>query len=149
VRLSEWRAAAPHADSMADDVMGVINPVLAGVGAPRDPHCWVVWGEEPQTRYTMLVPTEPGLAVIAVRVRIPGEGAHVSGRLIRWSRVQIGDLAVEGQSGHRLVTVQLEHLVLRGLDAEADRMSAFMAMVFAGIDGRPIPGIQAEMVSVG
>jgi hypothetical protein len=149
VRLSEWRAAAPHADSMAEDVMAVLDPVLAGFGAPPDPHCWVAWGEEPQTRYSMFVPAQPGLAIIAVRVRIPGEGAHVSGRLIRWSRVQVGDLSVEGQSGHHLVTVQLEHLVLRGLDADADRMSAFMAMIFAGMDGRPIPGIETEMVSVG
>lgn len=141
MRLSEWRAAAPHMDAMSESVMQVLQPVVSGLGVGADAPFWVVWGEEPQSRYTLFAPTHAGLAVIAVRVRASMEGAHATGRLVRWSRVQIGDLSVEGQAGHHLLSAQLEGAIMRAVDAEADRMGAFLQSVFAGIDGRPIPGL--------
>jgi hypothetical protein len=59
--------------------------------------------------------------------------------LIRWSRVVIGELAVETQAGHRLLSFQVEQQVLRGADEEADRVAAFALRVVAGVEGRSIP----------
>ena len=53
----------------------------------------------------------------------------------------IGELSVETQAGHRMLSFQLESQVLRGVDAEADRAAAFALRVIAAIDGRPLPAI--------
>ena len=139
MRLSAWRAAAPHKDAGASKVSAVVDPVLAALGTGPDPHAWVAWGEEPWNRYTILVPTDPGLVTCFVRVLVPGEGPRASGKLVRWGRVAIGELAVEAQHGHRLLSFQVEGQVLRGVDAEADRVAAFALRVIAAIDGRPLP----------
>ena len=142
MRLSEWRAAAPHRDAGASKVSAVVDPVLAALGTGADPHAWVAWGEEPWNRYTILVPTDPGLVTCFVRVLVPGEGPRASGKLVRWARVAIGELAVEAQQGHRLLSFQVEGQVLRGVDAEADRVAAFALRVIAAIDGRPLPAVE-------
>jgi hypothetical protein len=142
MRLSEWRAAAPRREAAGAGVAAVVDPVLAALGAADDPHCWVVWGEEPATRYTILVPTDPGLVVCHVRVMVPGEGPRASGKLVRWSRVAIGELGVEVQHGHRLLSFQVEQQILRGVDAEADDVAAFARRVIAAIDGRPLPPLE-------
>lgn len=139
MRLSEWRAKAPSRDAGGPKVAAVIDAVLDALGAERDPHCWVAWGEEAAIRYTIFVPTETGLISSFVRVNIPGEGPRATTKLIRWSRVSIGELAIETQAGHRLLSFQIENQVLRGADAEADRVAAFAMRVIAWIDGRPIP----------
>jgi hypothetical protein len=144
VRLSAWRAAAPHKDAVTAKVAAVVDPVLAAFGAERDPHCWVVWGDEPANRYSILVPTDPGLIHLFIRVRIPGEGPRATTKLVRWNRVSIGELAVEMQAGHRLLSFQIEQQVLRGVDAEADRIAAFALRVIAAIDGRPLPAVVDE-----
>jgi hypothetical protein len=136
MRLSEWRAAAPHKDAVSARVVAAVDPVLAALGSGGDPHAWIVWGEEPSVRYTILVPTDPGLVVCFVRVLVPGEGPRASAKLVRWSR-----LAVEAQEGHRLLSVQVDQQVLRGVDAEADRAAAFALRVIAAIDGRPLPAV--------
>jgi hypothetical protein len=142
MRLSEWRAAAPHKDAGASKVAAVVDPVLAALGTGADPHAWVAWGEEPWNRYTILVPTDPGLVTCFVRVLVPGEGPRASGKLVRWGRVAIGELAVEAQQGHRLLSFQVEGQVLRGVDGEADRVAAFALRVIAAIDGRPLPAAE-------
>jgi hypothetical protein len=139
MRLSEWRATAPARDAASAKVAGVIDPVLLALGAGNDPHCWIAWGEEPANRFTVLVPTDPGLIVCFVRVNVPGEGARATTKLVRWSKVSIGELAVETQAGHRMLSFQLESQVLRGVDAEADLAAAFAIRVIAAIDGRPLP----------
>jgi hypothetical protein len=139
MRLSEWRAAAPTRDAMTAKVLAVIEPVVEGVGADPDPHCWVAWADDPSVRYTIFVPVAPGLGVCSVRVNVPGEGPRASAKLVRWSRVQVGELIVETQAGHRVATFQLEQHVLRAADAGADRISRFALAVMAAIDGRPIP----------
>jgi hypothetical protein len=120
-------------------VLAVVEPVLGALGADRDPHCWVAWGDDPSVRYTILVPIAPGLLNCGVRVNIPGEGPRASARLTRWNRIQLGELAMETQAGHRLVTFQVDQYVLRGADAEADRIAGFAQGLFAAVDGRPIP----------
>ncbi len=140
MRLTEWQAAAPTPASLGPDVLDVVTPVLAALGAPdRDPHAWMVWGEDPGTRFVVLVPSAAGLIVAHVRVNVPGEGPRASAKLVRWGRVQIGELSIETQGGHRLLSFQLEGQVLRAADEEADQIGAFALAVFAAIDGRPPP----------
>ena len=139
MRLSDWRAQAPHREALTPKVVGVIEPVLLALGADRDPNCWIVWGDDPGVRYQVLVPTDAGLAHVHVRVNVPQEGPRASGKLVRWSRVQLGELAVEIVAGHRLLTFQAEGQVLNGTDADADRIAAFALELFARVDGRPIP----------
>jgi len=139
MRLSEWRSKAPVKDAGGPKVAAVVEAVLDALGAGSDPHCWVAWGEEPSIRYTILVPTELGLITSFVRVNVPGEGPRATTKLVRWGRVSIGELAVETQAGHRLLSFQVEQQVLRGADAEADRVAAFALRVIAAIDGRTIP----------
>jgi hypothetical protein len=141
MRLSEWRASAPAREAVAAKVAAVVDPVLASLGADADPHCWIAWGDDPASRFTVFVPTEPGLIVGFVRVNVPGDGPRASSKLVRWSRVSIGELSVDTQAGHRMLSFQLESQVLRGVDADADRAAAFALRVIAAIDGRPMPAI--------
>ena len=137
MRLSEWRQRAPHKDSMTPKVLAVIEPVLASLGAEPDPSCWIVWGEDPGVRYVMLVPTDAGLLQVLVRVNVPGEGPRASAKVIRWRRLQVGELGLEMVSGHRLLGFQVESHILRGSDDEGDAIASFALEVFARIDGRP------------
>jgi hypothetical protein len=139
MRLGEWRKAAPSKEAVAAKVTAVIDPVLASFGVGDDPDCWVAWGEEPANRYTVLVPMIAGLLTCYVRVNVPGEGPRAAAKLLRWNRVQLGELAIETQSGHRLLSFQVEQLVLRGADKEADRIVAFALDLYAAVDGRPRP----------
>ena len=93
MRLSQWPARAPHKESMAPKLLAVLKPVLTGLGAKADP-CWVAWGDDPTARYTVLVPTPPGL-------------------------------------------IQIESVVLRGMDEEADAVAEFALQVYAAIDRQP------------
>jgi hypothetical protein len=139
MRLSEWPKHAPHKESMAPKVLAVLKPVLAGLGAKADPACWVAWGDDPAARYTVLVPTPPGLIQVVVRVMVPQEGPRASGKLIRWNRVQTGELAVEFASGHRLVSFQIESIVMRGSDDDGEAVSEFALQVYGAMDRQP-PG---------
>jgi hypothetical protein len=145
MRLSEWRASAPTKDAATPKVAAVVDPVLTALGAGPDPHGWVAWGDEPSNRYSILVPTDPGLIITFVRVNVPGEGPRATTKLVRWNRVAIGELAVEMQAGHRLLSFQIEQQVLRGADEEADRVAAFALRVIAAIDGRPLPPVEESV----
>jgi hypothetical protein len=139
MRLSDWRAASPSREAAGQKVSALVDPILVALGAPPDPVAWVLWGEEPTVRYTIFVPSPAGLISCYVRVNVVGEGPRAAAKLTRWSRVQIGELAIETQSGHRLLTFQVEQQVLRGADEEADRIGEFAVALFAAIDGRPTP----------
>jgi hypothetical protein len=121
---------------MADKVLGPARDALALLGAELDPECWIVWGDDPGVRWTILAPSAAGLVQINVRVNVPGEGPRSAGKLIRWHRVQIGELSVEIQGGHRLLTFQVESHLLHGADAEAEAVGAFVETLFAAMDGR-------------
>jgi len=142
MRLSEWRASAPARDAAGPKVAAVVDPVLNALGAEPDPHCWVAWGEEPANRFTLFVPTEPGLIACFVRTNVAGEGPRATTKLVRWNRVSIGELGVETQAGHRMLSFQLESQVIRGVDVEADRAAAFALRVIAAIDGRALPPVE-------
>jgi hypothetical protein len=139
MRLSEWRGAARHRDAMTPKVLATVEPALGAMGSEVDPECWVAWGEDPAVRYTILAPNASGLVICAVRVNVSGEGPRARAKLVRWSRVQLGELALETQAGHRIISFQVEGQVLRGADAEADRIGEFAQGVLAAADGRPIP----------
>ncbi len=139
MRLSEWRSHAPRRESMSSTVTAAVQSVLSVLGAGPDPECWIAWGDDPAVRYVVLVPTQAGLVSVSVRVNVPGEGPRAAGKVTRWPRVQIGELAIETQAQHRILSFQLEGQVLRGVDAEADAIAAFVLTVFAAQDGRPVP----------
>lgn len=139
MRLSEWRATGPSKEAGGARIAAVVDPVLTALGAPADPVCWVAWGEEPGVRYSILLPTPAGLVTCFVRVNVPGEGPRASAKLVRWARVQLGELAIETQGGHRLLAFQVEGEVLNGADEVADRVAAFALELFAAMDGRPAP----------
>jgi hypothetical protein len=139
MRFSEWRAKAPASEAGSSKVAAIVEAALTTLGADRDPECWVAWGDDPAVRYLLLAPTSAGLVQLNVRVNVAGEGPRASGKVVRWARVQTGELGVEIQGGHRLVTFQVDTLVLNGVDESADRISAFAQSLFAAIDGRPMP----------
>jgi hypothetical protein len=147
MRLSEWSAAAPTREAAGPKVLPVAEAVLATLGATPDSDCWVSWGDDPGVRWALLVPTPAGLVVAHVRVNIPQEGPRAAGKLVRWSRVQLGEIAVEVQGGHRIINATLEGVVLRGADAEADTVGTFLQAVCAAIDGRSLP-VRAASSSV-
>lgn len=139
MRLSDWRAAAPRKDSMAPKVIATIEAALSMLGVDADPDCWVVWGDDPAIRYVVFAPSPPGLAQINVRVNVPGEGPRAAGKLIRWNRIQLGELAIEIQGGHRLINFQVEGNVLRGSDSDADVVAEFVMILYDAVDGRTAP----------
>lgn len=136
MRFTEWQSRAPQRESMAAKVVTSATDALALLGAGRDPECWIAWGDDPGVRYSILALAPAGLVVVNVRVNVPGEGPRASGKMIRWHRVQVGELSVEIQGGHRLITFQLESQLLHGSNDEADQVAAFVGSVFAAIDGR-------------
>ncbi len=138
MRLSDWRGRAPHKDAMSPKVVAVIEPVLETLGTGPDPVCWVIWGDDPAVRYSILAPTPAGLVVGHVRVNVPQEGPRAGGKLVRWSRVQTGELGVEMADGHRLLSFQVEGQILRGTDDDAAAIAAFALDLFAMMDGRPV-----------
>jgi hypothetical protein len=142
MRLSDWRAAAPNRESLGPRVVPVLEPVLAALGAESNPHLWISWGEDPRFRYTIFALTPGGVGICVIRPGQGGEGPRITAKLVRWGRVQLGELDVETQQAHRLLTVQLEGHVLKGVDSEADRVARFVHAVMAGIDGRQMPSLE-------
>jgi hypothetical protein len=139
MRLSQWRASAPTKDAGSTKLVALVDPVLAALGVEADPHAWVVWGDDPGVRHTILVPTDAGLVTCFVRVLVPAEAPRATAKLVRWNRVELGELAMETSAGHRLLSFQIEGHVLQGADDVADQIAAFALDVFAAVDGRPRP----------
>ena len=148
MRLSEWQADAPHRDAMTPKVLGPARDALALLGADRDPECWIVWGDDPGVRWTILAPALAGLAQVNVRVNVPGEGPRSAGKLVRWHRVQVGELSVEIQGGHRVVTFQVESHLLHGADAASDAVAAFADRFFAAMDGRSLSARAPDVIEL-
>ncbi len=136
MRLSKWRKTAPTERAMDDRVLAVVGPVLVDLGAAPDPECWVAWGDDPDLRYSLLAPTLAGLVTVGIRLTTAEDGPRVIAKLIRWSKLSVSELGVEASGGHRIVAVQVENLVLKGMDEEADRICAFVRVLIAGIEDR-------------
>jgi hypothetical protein len=142
MRLSAWRKAAPVKEALTPGVLDVLGPILADLGAEPDPWCHVAWGEEPATRWSLLAPTTNGLIVSHVRVSGPGGGARATAKLVRWPKVQVGELAMETGDGHRFLSVPVEGIVLRGVDDDASRIARFARVAIAAADGQPWPSLE-------
>jgi hypothetical protein len=140
MRLSDWRARAPAKEAVSSRLLGIVTTGLTTLGAEPDPECWIAWGDDPAVRYLVLAPTPAGLIQLNVRVNVSGEGPRASGKLIRWHRVQLGELGIELQGGHRLATFQIDTQVLTGADDIADRIAAFAQVLFTAVDARPTGG---------
>lgn len=127
MRLSGWQSRASNPESMATKVMLPVGEALALLGAEPDPDCWVSWGDDPGARYTILAPAPAGLVIVNVRVHVPGEGPQAAGKIVRWHRVSVGELSVEIQGGHRLITFQLESQLLHGSNDDADEIARLVS----------------------
>ncbi len=151
MRLSEWRKKAPNKVSMTRGVVAVIEPMLVDLGAEADPECWVNWGDDPEMRYSILIPAPVGLISAAVRPS-DAEGPRATARLIRWPKLTVSELSIEASGGHRMVAVQVESFVLKGIDDDADMISQFVGGLIGSIDGRNqqfipiavVPGLAAQ-----
>jgi hypothetical protein len=143
MRLSEWRATAPFEMCMSDQVLATLAPALHNLGAEQDPECLVVWGDSPNAYYSIMVPTPAGLAIVVVRLKGPDDGPRAAGKLIRWSKLQVGEFSVESFAGHRLVSAQVDAYALKGTDTEADRICEFVRGLVASADGRIVQPVVA------
>jgi hypothetical protein len=141
MRLSEWRENAPLAEAASDAVMAVVEPLLVDLGASADPESWVVWGEDPGMKYSILAPALGGLITVAVRPLGSQDGPRAGAKLIRWSKLAVSELNIDSTGGHRIVAVQVESYVLKGVDEEADHICEFVRNLIAGIENR-VPQIQ-------
>ena len=135
MRLGEWRASATGKKVIPAKVAEVMESALRALGVPSDPVAYVLWGDQPEVRFLVLAASDAGMAYVGVRVNVPQEGPRASGRMIRWSRVQVGELSVEAHHGHRQVTAQVESQVLQGVDAAGDEIAAWMGEVYRRVDG--------------
>jgi hypothetical protein len=142
MRLSEWRAKAPVREALGTRTMAVVTPVLGVTGVEDDPHAWVQWGDDPGTKYTIFVPITSGLVIVSVR-NLGETGYRAAAKTVRWPRVQLGDLSVETEGPHRMVSFQLESMVIRGADDTADSIGRFALVVYAAIQGQPWPSFDA------
>jgi hypothetical protein len=133
---------------MVEKVLEPARAALELLGAQRDPECWIVWGDDPLVRWMLLAPAPAGLVQVNVRVNVPGEGPRAAGKLIRWHRVQVGELSVEIQGGHRLLTFQVESALLHGADEEADAVAAFVDRLFVAMDGRTPPPTTPDVIEL-
>ena len=143
MRLSGWRSRAPGRGGIDQKVIDAVASILAALGAESDAHCWVSFGDESGSRWTLMAPTEAGLVAVNVRPGAPGEGPRAGGRLIRWTKAQLGELAAETEHGHRIVMFQIEGQPVRGIDDDADEVAAFARLAIAGLEGRPLPDLDA------
>ena len=103
-------------------------------------------GRRPAVRYPLLAPTAAGLVSAAVRVSGLGRGRRVTAKLIRWPKLSVSELSIEASGGHRVVAVQVEGAVLKGVDEEADRIAEFTRNLVAEIDGRKRAAIPSAFV---
>jgi len=139
MRLSEWHEKAPDRELLGDEVLAVLRPALVGLGAEADSECWIAWGDEPKAHYSVLAPTAVGLVKVNVRPA-DAEGPRAIARLIRWSKLSMTELGIDASVGRRVVGVQVEGLVLEGVDEQGDRICEFVRGLIAGVEGRiPVP----------
>ncbi len=143
MRLSGWRSRAPGRGGIDQKVIDAVASILAALGAEPDAHCWVTFGDETGSRWTLMAPTQAGLVAVNVRPGAPGEGPRAGGRLIRWTKAQLGELAAETEHGHRIVMFQIEGQPVRGVDDDADEVAAFARLAIAGLEGGPLPDLDA------
>ena len=139
MRLSEWCEQAPIPGCVSAPVMALVERLLSDLGVGPDTDCWVIWGEDPGTRYTILAPSLAGMASLIVRSMGLPDGPRGNGKLTRWSKLNVSELAIESAAGHRVVAIQVDSFVLKGTDEEADAICDFVRVLLAGLENRSEP----------
>ncbi len=134
MRFDDWRATPEGERHLTERLVALIDPVSRVLGVGTETACHVVWGDQPPARFQVLLATEAGLAVLNVRVNVPQEGPRISGRLVRWGRVQAGEVTIEAHSGHAQVSAQFEGQVLQGLDTAGERIAEWMIEVYRRVE---------------
>jgi hypothetical protein len=134
MRFAEWRDGPEGRQRLPEKVIFLIETVTQTLGADGEVSCYVVRGDQPDSRFQVLAATSAGLMALNVRVNLPQEGPRVSGRLVRWGRVQAGEVAIEGHGGHVQVSAQFEGAVLQGLDSAAREIAVWMTEVYRNLD---------------
>jgi hypothetical protein len=89
MRLSEWRARAPHKEAMTPKVLAVVEAVMTTLGADDDPTCWIVWGDDPGVRYVVLAPTDAegdDMAAFALELFARVDGRSFTTRVAKGTR---------------------------------------------------------------
>ena len=61
MRFSDWRTRAPTKESLGPKVIAVLEPIFELLGAREDAPCWIVWGEDPATRFLVFTISDAGL----------------------------------------------------------------------------------------
>jgi hypothetical protein len=150
MRLSDFVAASKVPAAVAPKVLAAVTPVLASIGAGEDPVGWLATDDDPAARWSFLAPLPAGLVTCHVRVNVPGEGPRASARLVRWARVQVGELTVESGGGNRrIVSLVIDGRVVRAADADGDAVAAFAHAVFDAMDGRSSSAAAGEALTAG
>ncbi len=144
MRLSEWSAVAPTRAAVAPKVLAVAGARSPRSGRPPIRTAGSAGATIRRSAGCSWPPRRPASSTAHVRVNVPQEGPRAAAKLVRWSRVQLGEVAVEAQGAHRLISATVEGVVLRGADAEADAVGAFLQALLAAIDGRPLPAREAS-----
>ena len=80
MRLSEWRARAPHKDALTPKVRGRRRAGAVDARRRRRPIVLDPVGRRPGVRYVVLAPTDAGLLQVLIRVNVPGEGPRARRR---------------------------------------------------------------------
>jgi hypothetical protein len=135
MRFADWQATPEGSRYLSDRLVKLIESAAHTLGARDATPCYVAWGEQPEARFQVMLSTDGGLAIFSVRANVPQEGPRLSGRLVRWARVQVGELTFEAHSGHVQVSAQFEGQVLLGLDAAGERIAEWMTEVYRRVDG--------------
>ncbi|MGC8634130.1 MAG: hypothetical protein ACP5VP_05630 [Candidatus Limnocylindrales bacterium] len=135
MRFADWQATPEGSRYLTDRLVPLIESAARTLGAHDATPCYVAWGDQPEARFQVMLSTDGGLGIFNVRVSVPQEGPRLSGRLVRWARVQAGEVTFEAHSGHIQVSAQFEGQVLLGLDEAGERIAEWMTEVYRRVDG--------------
>jgi len=136
---------------MTNKTLAVIRTLVVDMGAEADPECWVVWGEDSESRYSVLVPALAGVISVAVRLSGTDEGPRANGQAD--SLAQADDQRAQ-RRGRRRASHRgraVESYVLKARTIIADRICEFVRGLIATIDNRnpqaiPIAVVQGAAV---
>ena len=135
MQFSDWCETDEGRRRIPEPLVTLIGNAMRTLGVPLDAPAHVIWGDQPGQRFMVMLACDAGLAILGVRPSTPQEGPRVSGRLLRWSRVQVGELAIEAHHGHVQASAQMEGQVLQGLDAAGAQVAGWMAEVYRRVEG--------------
>ena len=126
MRLSEWRAASPSKEAGGAKVAATVDPVLRSLGAEHGSGLLGRVGRRTgRSLHDLRSDRGRPHHVLSSGSTSPARARGRAAKLIRWSRVQLGELAIETQGGHRILSFQVEQQVLQGADDKADRIARF------------------------